>query len=148
MKGIQLMEGNEELIDKTRKLQHALDLMAERIKKQIDMQGELQDRLVLLEKQLVMSQEKVDALEKTQAEKRDVMQLQLSALSENYSKLVKEKSELSLKLEQSGKDVKELEQKTNDLKREHEIEMSSIKSECLRLKAQVCTYTSELKKAA
>ena len=70
VKGIQLMEGNEELIDKTRKLQHALDLNAEQVKKQIDMQGELQDRLVLLEKQLVMSQEKVDALEKTQAEKR------------------------------------------------------------------------------
>ena len=57
-----------------------------------------------------MSQEKLDALERVQVERREKAQSQLSSLSENYSKLVKEKNELSLKMEQSGKDVKELEQ--------------------------------------
>lgn len=147
VKGIQQMEGNEELIDKTRKLRHELDLKVEYIKKQLDLQNEFQDKLVFLEKQLLITQEKLDALEKTQAEKRERAQSQLNSLSENYSKLIKEKNDLSLKIEQSGKDVKELEQKTNDLKREHDLEMSNLKSDCLRLKSQVCMYTSELKKS-
>ena len=148
VKGIQQMEGSEELIDKIRKLRHELDLKVEYIKKQLDLQNEFQDKLVFLEKQLFISHEKLDTLEKTQIEKRERAQSQLNSLSENYSKLIKEKNDLSLKIEQSGKDVKELEQKTNDLKREHDLEMSNLKSDCLRLKSQVCLYTSELKKSA
>lgn len=148
VRGIQQMEGNEELIDKTRRLRHDLDVRVECIKKQLDLQNESQDKLIFLEKQLLISQEKLDNLERAQIEKRERAQSQLNSLSENYSKLIREKNDLSLKIEQSGRDVKELEQKTNDLKREHELEMSNLKSDCLRLKTQVCMYTSELKKAA
>ena len=98
-------------------------------------------------RQLSAAQEKLSRLQKQQQERHEKISIRLKTLQEEYQVVAEDRTKASLKIEQSEKIIKDFESRMNELRRSHESEVASMRSECVSLKARVIAYANEVKKS-
>lgn len=99
-----------------------------------------------LKRQMTSTSEKLSRLQKSQIERRERTQERLQSLNLEYKSVSEERVAALAKIEQSERMVKDLELKINDLGRNHEAEISAIRSDCVNLKAKVISYITDIRK--